>query len=145
MNSILKYALISPVLIIVLGTLGYSVIEQWDFLKSLSMTIITITAVGFSEQEELLPVGKIFTIFLSIGGVGLGAYTIGNIARIMVEGELRKLLVRRKLEREIRNLKHHYLVSGFGRIGSAVSREFTAEHLPFMKQLGLIIVAIKTA
>jgi voltage-gated potassium channel len=128
----IKFALLSLVIIIILGTLGYSLIEKWGLLDSLYMTIITITTVGFTEVRELTQTGKIFTLVLIIGGVGVGAYTIGSITQSMVEGELRKILGRRKLERQIKNLTEHYIVCGFGRIGSTVSREFAAEQLPFI-------------
>jgi len=131
-NENIRFALLSLLVIIILGILGYSLIEKWSLLNSLYMTIITISTVGFGEVGKLSPAGKILTLFLIIGGVGIGAYTIGSITQSMVEGELRKILGRRKLEKQIKNLKEHYIVCGFGRIGSTVCREFAAEHLPFI-------------
>lgn len=132
MNGNIRLALLNLLLIIILGTLGYYAIENWNLLNSLYMTVITISTVGFKEVGELSNEGKILTLFLIIGGVGVGAYTFGSITQIMVEGEIRKIFGRRKLEKQIRDLKEHFIVCGFGRIGSTVSREFAAEKQPFV-------------
>ena len=87
-----------------IGTIGYSAIQKWDLLDSLYMTIITITTVGFGEVSHLGVPGKLFTIGLIAGGVGIAAYIVGSFSRMMVEGELRAILGRRKLEKQI--LKH---------------------------------------
>ena len=51
-------------LITAFGTIGYMVVEGWNFLDSLYMTIITISTAGFREVHELSPKGMIFTILL---------------------------------------------------------------------------------
>ncbi|MDM7202879.1 MAG: potassium channel family protein [Thermodesulfobacteriaceae bacterium] len=53
------------------GTLGYMVIEGGNFLDSLFMVVITTTTIGYEEHIPLSEKEKIFTIFLSLGGVGV--------------------------------------------------------------------------
>ena len=72
---VLSAALIA--LIVSFGTIGYMGIEEWDFIDSLYMTIITLTTVGFKEVHDLTLSGRIFTIVLLIGGVGTVFYTLG--------------------------------------------------------------------
>ena len=114
-------------LITAFGTIGYMVVEGWNFLDSLYMTIITISTAGFREVHELSPKGMIFTILLIVGGVGtaLIAFTAG--ARFILEGEIREIFGRKKLEKKIRELKDHYIICGYGRMGRIVARELKEE------------------
>ena len=61
--------------IVIIGVIGYMVIEGWSFLDALYMTITTITTVGFAEVHPLSLGGRIFTICLIVGGVG-GHYIV---------------------------------------------------------------------
>ena len=114
-------------LITAFGTAGYMVVEGWNFLDSLYMTIITISTAGFREVHELSPKGMIFTIALIIGGVGtaLIAFTAG--ARFILEGELREIYGRKKLEKKIKELRDHYIICGFGRMGRIIAKELQEE------------------
>ncbi|NTU59822.1 MAG: potassium channel protein [Deltaproteobacteria bacterium] len=120
------------VLLIVAGVLGYEWIEGWSFLDSLYMVAITLGTVGFSEVHPLSDGGRVFTIFLVAGGVGLVTFTVGMVTRMIIEGELRMILGRRRAMSKIKNLKDHYIINGYGRIGSLVASEFQKKPLPFV-------------
>ena len=107
-------------LVLVCGTLGYTLIEQWDIFNSFYMTIITISTVGFHEVSELGLQGRIFTIILIILGIGVGGYTIGNLSAFIIEGHIRNLLKGKKMEKQIAALNNHIIVCGFGRTGSEI-------------------------
>ncbi len=96
------------------------------------MTLITISTVGFSEIHPLSDVGRGITIVIIISGISLLTYTLGQVARIFVEGELRKVLGRRKLEKQISKLKGHYIICGYGRIGSIIVRELQSTGIPLL-------------
>ncbi len=83
------------------GTIGYMIIEGWNFRDSLYMTVITITTVGYGEVHSLSPSGMYFTIVLLIGGVGIILYILASEARIIFEGELQEIFGRRRLELKI--------------------------------------------
>ncbi len=127
---VLSAALIA--LIVSFGTIGYMGIEGWDFIDSLYMTIITLTTVGFKEIHDLSLSGRIFTIVLLIGGVGTVFYTLGIGAKIIVEGELQEVYGRRRLEKKLKDLRDHYIVCGYGRMGKIVARELKHEKLKFV-------------
>lgn len=114
------------------GTGGYMLIEGWPILESLYMTIITLATVGFSEVHPLSNPGRMFTSGLIIVGVGTVAYGIGSLTEMMVEGKILDTLGRRKVKREIKKLKDHYIVCGYGRIGRIVCREFREQPVPFI-------------
>jgi len=105
------------------GVIGYALLEGYTFLEALYMTIITVATVGFAEVRPLSPVGRLFTSGLIILGVGFVAYSFGTLLEMMVEGGLQDILGRRRVEKEIRKLKDHYVVCGFGRMGSVVVEE----------------------
>ena len=131
----LRKVLLSLLTLLVLiagGTVGYILLEEWEPFESLYMTVITISTVGYKEVHTLSDDGKIFTILLIIFGAGTIAYTIGTMFQFMIEGQLRKLLGRKKLQKQISNLKDHYIICGYGRIGRLVAREFAAKPLPFI-------------
>ncbi|UCH23293.1 MAG: potassium channel protein [Deltaproteobacteria bacterium] len=118
--------------IIAFGTCGYYVVEHMSVFEAFYMTLITISTVGFSEIKPLTIYGRIITIIIISGGVTLGAYTIGMLLRMFIEGELRRSLGRRKLEKNISALKGHFIICGYGRIGKVICRELQAENIPFV-------------
>ena len=117
---------------IALGTTGYHSIEQMPIFESFYMTIITISTVGFGEIKPLSMYGRILTVIIISTGITTGAYTIGNLLRFLIEGELAKTLGRKKLEKEIIKLKDHYIICGFGRIGSLICKELNAHDIKFV-------------
>ncbi len=103
--------------IIILGTLGYMMVEGWDIIDSLYMTVITLTTVGYGEVHEVSRVGQLFTVVLILVGVSFFLYVAGSVVQFMVEGRIRIVLGRRNLDKKIARLKNHYIVCGYGRIG----------------------------
>lgn len=128
-------SLILILFITVFGTSGYMLIEGWNLRDSLFMTIITITTVGYGEVHELSPNGEIFTIFLLIMGVGIIFYVLGLEAKVIVEGQLRDILGKRLLKKRIEDLKGHYIICGYGRMGKTVVKELASK--------GIELVAIE--
>jgi voltage-gated potassium channel len=110
------------ILIIAAGTIGYMTIEGWQFVDALYMTVITISTVGFKEVNQVGAAGRIFTIFLVFSGVGFTLYVAAAVVQFMVEGRIRIILGRRRLDKKINRLKNHYIICGYGRIGRVLCR-----------------------
>ena len=119
-------------LVISFGTLGYMSIEGWNMVDSLYMTIITLASVGYKEVHDLSFNGKMFTIVLIIGGVGTVAYALTAGAKIILEGELQDVFGRRRLEKKIKELKDHYIICGYGRMGKIICRELREKDIKFV-------------
>jgi voltage-gated potassium channel len=123
----IKRKLIYPVVAIIgvisFGTIGYTVVEQWSVFDSLYMTIITLTTVGYEEVHALSKAGRIFSIILILVGVGTMLYALGVGAKIILEGEIRDILGRRQLSKKIDNIKDHYIICGYGRMGNIICKE----------------------
>ena len=114
------------------GTIGYQVIEGWSLLDAFYMTVISLTSVGFGEVHPLSPAGKLFTILVILGGVAVVAMALGYGSRIVLEGQLERIMGRRKVEKEIARLREHYIICGYGRMGRVISREFLKKPVPFV-------------
>ncbi len=119
-------------LVIISGTVGYSIIEGWTLFDSLYMTVITLSTIGYQEVRPLSFTGRAFTIILVFVGVGAVAYGINNGIRIVFEGELQKAFGRRKLEKRLKSIKDHFIVCGYGRMGRIICNELRAKDVPFV-------------
>ncbi|MGO9013441.1 MAG: potassium channel family protein [Dissulfurispiraceae bacterium] len=119
-------------LIVAIGTAGFIIIERWNFLDALYMTIITLTTVGYAEVHNLSSEGRIFNIFLIIGGVGTVFYALSTGAKVVLEGELQDMFGRNRLEKKIRDLHDHYIICGYGRMGRIICRELNAKGEKFI-------------
>ncbi len=118
--------------ILAFGTLGYAMVEKMSFFDALYMTIITISTVGFSEIQPLTLQGRILTMVVIIASISVGAYSIGILVRMFIEGELRKSFERRRVEQQIKNLNDHFIICGYGRIGRIICRELLADQVDFV-------------
>ncbi|MCP4610433.1 MAG: potassium channel family protein, partial [Planctomycetes bacterium] len=127
-----RIALLALTVVFVIGTAGYMAIEGWTFLESLYMTAITISTVGYSEIEPLSSGGKIFSIFLIIGGVGIMFYTVTIIAEYVAEGHFGSTIGRRRMKDQIKKLENHFVVCGYGRVGREVATTIKDDGVPFV-------------
>jgi len=98
-------------------------IEGWDFLDAVYMTVITLTTVGYGEVHEVSRIGQIYTILLIFIGVAFFLFVAGSVVQFMVEGRIRIILGRRSLDKKIDRLKNHYIVCGYGRIGRVLCNQ----------------------
>ena len=103
------------------GSIGYMLIEQWSFIDALYMTIITLTTVGYGEVNPVTFQGRIFTVILIVLGGSYFLYMVGSVMQFLVEGRIRTILGRHKLDKQINRLKDHYIICGYGRIGKVLS------------------------
>ena len=141
-EQILQAILISTV-IFLFGVGGYMLLEKWNFLDSAYMTAITLSTVGFMEVHEISPAGRVFTIFLIFAGVGYFLYIAGVIIQAIVEGEIQSILGRKRLDKKISKMSHHYIVCGYGRIGRVLCqliREETRDIVAIDQDPGLASV-----
>ena len=115
------------------GTIGYMVLEGWTVIDALYMTVITFTTVGYEEVQPLSTAGRIFNIFLIVGGVAAMLYFLTALMSHIVEEEVFAAFVRRRRMRStLANMRHHYILCGFGRVGREVGRAFAAEGVEFI-------------
>ncbi|HEV7501565.1 MAG TPA: potassium channel protein [Vicinamibacteria bacterium] len=121
-----------PVLLVVVGTTGFTLIEGWPLADCLYMTVITITTVGFMEVHPLSPGGRLFTGLLALGGVFTLLYAATSVIRAVVSGEIGGTLGRQRMERKLADLTGHAIICGYGRMGRLVCSEFSSLAMPFV-------------
>ena len=115
------------------GTAGYYLLEErYSLFDSLYMTVITLTTVGYEEVHPLSPRGKLFTIVLLLVGVLTFFYTVTELVRVVISGEVQQLLGRRRMQRSLAGLANHMIICGYGRMGRHVCQEFSRQRLPFV-------------
>jgi voltage-gated potassium channel len=123
------------------GAIGYRTIEGWSFAESLYMTAITISTVGFSEVHPLSHAGRLFTVLLILIGLLTVSLIGAHSARMLIDSEIKSILGRKKMKKGIAELKGHYVVCGYGRIGGTICAELQQAGIPFViieKDEGLV-------
>ena len=114
------------------GTLGYVLIEGWSMWDAFYMTVITVTTVGYGEVHPLSTAGRAFTVVILLSGVGAFFYAFTLLMSLLAEGGLAERLERRRLTRMLDNLRDHFIVCGFGRMGEIIAREYSRQGVPFV-------------
>ncbi len=114
------------------ATAGYVIIEGWTVLEAVYMVVITMSTVGFREVHPLSPAGRALTTGLILTGVAAFAYVAASGFRLMLEGELRRVVGRRRMDKEIAGLRNHIIVCGYGRVGQEVCRNLLADGVPLV-------------
>jgi len=118
--------------VVLAGTLGYMLIERWSAWDAFYMSVITITTVGYREVHDLSLAGQIWTVLLLFGGVGSALYVFTLLATVVVEGGLPLRLQKRRQARMINTIKDHFIVCGYGRIGSIIAGQLQRQNVPFV-------------
>jgi voltage-gated potassium channel len=109
------YGLEALGVIVVVGTIGYVLIERVSVFDALYMVVITITTVGFQEAFDLSDVGRLWTMFILISGFGIAIFTaVASIEYLVDLGEVRK---KAKMQRQAAQLRNHVIICGWGRVG----------------------------
>jgi voltage-gated potassium channel len=108
--------------IMIVGTIGYLILG-FRLLDAVYQAVTTLTTVGFREVHPLSDAGKVFTIILILCGVGTALYALGVLIQTLVEGDLRSLMGRKRMEHKITDLHDHVIVCGWGRVGRAIAKE----------------------
>jgi len=123
----LFYALLALLMVMLVGTVGYSLLggPQYTWVDCFYMTFITISTIGFTEAVDVshYQYGKLFTVFIGITGIGILGYVISTITAFILESDLNIVWRRKKMQQKIAKLNDHFIVCGAGRVGSNVVHE----------------------
>ncbi len=114
---IVGYAL----LILVIGTLGYMIIEGWSLSDAVFMTVTTLSTVGYGLVGPLSLSGRVFTVALILVGVGILVYSFSTFGEYLVVATMRQQFQRRRTTRMIEKLKEHVVICGYGQVGSSTA------------------------
>ncbi|HEX8392820.1 MAG TPA: potassium channel protein [Longimicrobium sp.] len=120
------------ILLVAVGTVGYHLIERMGWINALYMTVITVATVGFGEIEPLTATGRMFTMGLIVLGVGVGAWAASNLVEVALGQTLWTSVQRRKMKDSLSHLRDHYVVCGYGQLGTRIVRDLAARGETFV-------------
>ena len=129
MSVEMKKILFLVILLFLLGIIGYSLIENWNILDSLYMTVITLSTTGYKEIYPLSTAGRVLTMVLIIFGITIFLYSLREFNMLLFEG---KFFQERKMQKKISQLENHYIICGFGRMGTKIAQELYKRKTPFV-------------
>ena len=119
-------------IVIVVGVAGYMLIDRWSFLDSFYMVITTIATVGYGEVHPQGDAGRIFTSGLIVFGVATMLYTFGVFAETLSDNSFVRYRRERQLQRDLDRLRDHFIICGYGRIGTQIVAEFEDHKVPYV-------------
>ncbi|HET7233168.1 MAG TPA: potassium channel protein [Longimicrobium sp.] len=127
-----QLSLVLLLFVLVVGTVGYRLIEGLHWIDAAYMTVITVATVGFGEVEPLTQAGRLFTMGLIVVGVGTGAYAASRAVEVMLGQTLWLSVQRRRMKQSLDRLRDHYVICGHGRLGTRIERDLRARGEPFV-------------
>lgn len=123
---------IGLVALLSLGTFGYMIIEGWNWLDALFMSVETFTTVGYGFIHPLSKQGQIFTLIYILFGVILFLYFAAEFAEYIITVNFGKMLGKRKMKKKLAKLKNHHIVCGYGRTGAEITSQLKNSGLEFV-------------
>ena len=127
MSSTFRAYGVSAILIgalLLLGPLGFVLLEDMTYFEGLCMTVITVSTVGFQELHPMTIAGRVYIMFLVIFGMGAATYIVRQVGMSLIEGQLRTILGKKKMDTQLKKLSGHTIVAGYGRVGQEVVGQF---------------------
>ncbi len=115
-----------------MGASGFVVVEGYNFLDAIYMTLLTISTVGFNEVHPLSDAGKAFVTMYIMLNLGILAYVASTITTYSFEGEVQKIFKNIMFGREVKKMKNHVIVCGNGRHGSRACQELKKNNTSYV-------------
>ena len=120
-----------PVVLVVAGIVGYLSFGYSPWM-AVAMTLLTLTTVGFASDTHLPTGALVFSAGLALLGVGLFVAILGLAATAIVEGRVGLFSRSRRMRRRLDDLRGHFIVCAYGRVGRAIAAELETEGVPFV-------------
>ena len=127
-----RLPLILTIITMLVGTIGYLLLEKVSLMDAIYQTGITFTTVGFGEIFEVSQAGRLFTITLIIAGFAIFTSAIGIVLAELNRGTIFKILKERKMLYKIARLKKHFVVCYHNDYTLEVTKQLRKNHIPFV-------------
>ena len=118
--------------LILIGIIGYMMIENFNLMEALYMTTITVTTAGFAEVRPLSEAGRLFTTFLLIFSWGALAFVLTRITQYIISGEVNRYFKTRKIMSSIEKIREHVVICGYGRNGQQAAHTLKVHGMPYV-------------
>lgn len=127
-----RLPLITIVLMMLIGTLGYVFIAGFSLVDAFYQAGMTFTTVGFTEVAPISPAGRIFTVLFILMGFGTFSFCLGVVVEVIKNGKLQNLLREQRMINNIARLKNHYIICYNNIYCAELAKQFRENHLPFV-------------
>jgi len=127
-----RLPLILTVMTMMIGTIGYVIIDGFTLIDAIYQTGITFTTVGFGEIGKISEAGRIFTITLIIAGFAVFSSAIGILVTEISRGNIVAILKERRMLYNIARLKKHFVVCYHNDYTLEVTKQLRENHIPFV-------------
>jgi len=128
----IRNAIIALGIAIILGTLGFRLIEGWSFVDSFYVTVQTLTTVGYGDLPPRSVAGRGFAVIVMLIGVGGVALAASTIVQSVVQSEMVSAFGERRQSKRMSKLHGHYIICGSGRVGSHLVRDLQQANTDFV-------------
>ncbi|NEN25387.1 potassium channel protein [Cryomorpha ignava] len=112
--------------IISFGTVGYMLIENYEFRDALYMTMQVVSTVGFNEVRPFTGYGKEFTIVLIVMSFSTFAFAVTSLWKILSSENIQAFLKYKSLKKKMEHLSDHVVICGYGRNGAQAAKVLRA-------------------
>ncbi len=131
--SFRRFAYASGALVVVLvgAMVGYHHLLGEGWIESFYRGVVTISLTGIDTKPKG-PGAQLFTILILLAGVAIFAYIAGAIVEMIARGVLTGAWADRRRRRAISQLRDHYIICGYGRVGRRVAEEFRGAGVPYV-------------
>jgi len=120
------------IIVCFIGLWGYTYIAGFSMLQAFYMIVVTITTVGYRPVKEMSEAGLVFDAIFVLTAVIVGVFVASKAIIFISDGHMRNLRRRKKMDKRIAQLKDHYIICGFGRVGHQIAAEFEAQKEPYV-------------
>ena len=128
----IRNAIIALGIAIILGTLGFRLIEGWSLVDSFYVTVQTLTTVGYGDLPPRSVAGRGFAVVVMLIGVGGVALAASTIVQSVVQSEMVSAFGERRQSKRMSKLHGHYIICGSGRVGSHLVRDLQQANTEFV-------------
>jgi len=127
----LKFSIIIFLLVLIGGTFGFWFFEGTitSLLDSFFFTLVTVTTIGYGNITPHTLAGKVLDIVVIFIGVGAALVSIQAVFEAVIRKGIKEVL---KLPKGAVNMKGHYIVCGYGKVGRPLVKNLQQQKAQFV-------------
>jgi voltage-gated potassium channel len=126
------YAAAAVIITLSTGTIGFVLVDDYSWFDAFYMTVITVFSIGYAEVRPLSHAGRVFNVCLILFGGVMFLGAIGAFTQALIELELKQFFGKRRVKHMVDQLKNHYIICGYGRVGRGAAEELKGAGVPFV-------------
>jgi voltage-gated potassium channel len=81
----IRFLIILPIAVLLIGTVGFMLLEDLSFIDAFYFTMVTISTVGYGDIAPTTAASKGFSIFLIIIGIGTFLTIVTTVTQMLIQ------------------------------------------------------------